>query len=135
MFLEGFELVTAAKTVYGEARGEGFEGMVAVAWVIRNRVEQPSWWGQRVSEVCLKPWQFSCWNENDPNSQKLAKLDPGVEHFDKCMLAVAWVFGGLCKDVTQGATHYINPKHANPPWKDKFKETVKIGNHTFYIGN
>lgn len=27
-----------ARTLWGESRGEGFEGQIAVAWTIRNRV-------------------------------------------------------------------------------------------------
>ncbi|MGG6879769.1 UNVERIFIED_CONTAM: cell wall hydrolase, partial [Pseudomonas aeruginosa] len=30
-------LDTLTKTIWGEARGEGREGMIAVAWVILNR--------------------------------------------------------------------------------------------------
>ena len=25
-------------------------------------------------EVCLKEWQFSCWNEGDPNKEKMQEL-------------------------------------------------------------
>lgn len=37
-----------ARTLYGESRGEGLAGQIAVAWTIRNRVEDgrvKSWWG------------------------------------------------------------------------------------------
>ena len=33
-----------AKTMWGEARGESEEGKIGVAWVIRNRAENPCWW-------------------------------------------------------------------------------------------
>ena len=62
-----------ARTIWGEARGEGFAGQVAVGWAIRNRVEadlgndgKPDWWGEGYVGVCKAPWQFSCWNKNDP---------------------------------------------------------------------
>ncbi|MDY6408142.1 MAG: cell wall hydrolase [Pseudomonadota bacterium] len=60
-----------AKTLYGEARGEGISGLEAVANVILNRVKHPCWWGKSIQEVCLKPMQFSCWNTDDPNRKKL----------------------------------------------------------------
>ncbi len=63
-----------ARTIWGEARGEGIAGQIAVGWCIRNRVEmdlhndgRPDWWGEGYEGVCRAPWQFSCWNKNDPN--------------------------------------------------------------------
>ena len=50
-----------AATVWGEARGEPFEGKVAVAWVIINRSRKPGWWGEDIRSVCSARWQFSCW--------------------------------------------------------------------------
>src|SRR3546814_2812197 len=85
---------TLARTVFGEARGEPMPGKIAVAWCIRNRVEldlhddgKPDWWGEGYTAVCRKSWQFSCWNENDPNLPKLRSVtldDPG---FRDCMHA------------------------------------------------
>ena len=51
-----------AKTLYGEARSEGYEGILAVATVIFNRAK-----GDRdmFAKVCLKPKQFSCWTGVD----------------------------------------------------------------------
>ena len=37
-----------ARTIYGEARGEGQRGMQAVANVIMNRVKAGSWYGASV---------------------------------------------------------------------------------------
>ena len=59
-----------ARTLWGEARGESLAGQIAVAWTIRNRVKDgkdKSWWGEGYASVCQKPYQFSCWNRNDPN--------------------------------------------------------------------
>ena len=63
-----------ARTLWGEARGEGAAGQIAVAWTIRNRVfdgKTNSWWGEGYAGVCQKPYQFSCWNKTDPNYQFL----------------------------------------------------------------
>lgn len=38
-----------ARTLWGEARGESLAGQIAVAWTIRNRVNEgkaASWWGR-----------------------------------------------------------------------------------------
>ncbi|ROM79306.1 hypothetical protein BK654_08030 [Pseudomonas brassicacearum] len=58
-----------ARTLWGEAPGESLAGQIAVAWTIRNRVEDDKaklWWGEGYAGVCLKPYQFICWNQNDP---------------------------------------------------------------------
>jgi N-acetylmuramoyl-L-alanine amidase len=93
-----------ARTLWGEARGEGLAGMVAVAWSIRNRVEDgkdKSWWGEGYTGVCQKPYQFSCWNKNDPNYPFLsgAKPIPAAE-LTMCRLAAEQVIGGLKPDPT-----------------------------------
>lgn len=56
-----------ARTLVGEARGENVLDLLGVAAVIRERVLRPGWWGTDWQTVCRKPWQFSCWNEGDPN--------------------------------------------------------------------
>jgi len=46
-----------ARTLWGEARGESLAGQVAVACVIRNRVNDAkdrSWWGEGYAGVCLE---------------------------------------------------------------------------------
>ena len=42
-----------ARTLWGEARGEGLAGMVAVAWTIRNRVDDAT----DVEAAALKAWK------------------------------------------------------------------------------
>jgi spore germination cell wall hydrolase CwlJ-like protein len=44
-----------ARTLWGEARGETLAGQIAVAWTIRNRVndgKDKSWWGEGYAGVC-----------------------------------------------------------------------------------
>ncbi len=63
-----------ARTLWGEARGEGTAGQIAVARTIRNRVfdgKTNSWWGEGYAGECQKPYQFSCWNKTDSNYQFL----------------------------------------------------------------
>jgi hypothetical protein len=52
-----------ALTLYGEARGEPIEGIIAVGCVIRNRVnDTKKRWPNTYRGVCLQPWQFSALN-------------------------------------------------------------------------
>ena len=63
-----------ARTIWGEARGEDEQGKIAVGHVIKNRRDKQTWMGKTIKDVCLKKWQFSCWNENDPNREKILAL-------------------------------------------------------------
>ena len=72
-----------ALAIYGEARGEPAEGKIAVGSVIMERVDHRDWDGKTVHEVCLKKYQFSCFNPGDPNRGKLLNL---AEHWDEAMV-------------------------------------------------
>ena len=126
-----------ARTLWGEARGEGMDGMVATGWTIRNRVNDGkvrSWWGEGYAGVCQKPYQFSCWNSNDPNYPYLsgAKQIP-VAEFAKCQLAAQQVIEGAKPDPTGGATHYYSTSMPKPPrWVEGAKQTLRLGHHIFF---
>jgi len=72
--LRPFDREILARTLWGEARGEGIDGMRAVAHVILNRVADARWPGT-VAEVCLQPSQFSAWLERDANRRKMLAVD------------------------------------------------------------
>jgi N-acetylmuramoyl-L-alanine amidase len=126
------EIDILARTMYGEARGEDDKGKAAVAWVVRNRAERGGWWGDDIAEVCLKPYQFSCWNQNDPNRKKIERLSArGNPLFQKCIDIASDVLRGKISDLTKGANHYHAP-HVKPSWAKSENFTVRIGNHLFY---
>ncbi|PCR94915.1 cell wall hydrolase [Pseudomonas fluorescens] len=126
-----------ARTIWGEARGESAGGRVAVAWSIRNRVfdgKANSWWGEGYAGVCQKPYQFSCWNKNDPNFPYLsgAKEIPFRE-LAQCRIVADQVIDGKVQDPTSGATHYYALAMKTPPaWAAKAKQTLKLGGHVFF---
>ena len=120
-----------AKTVYGEARGEGLPGMEAVAAVIINRAKNPGWWGRTISEICLKPMQFSCWNPNDPNREKLNGDLSADPIFQVCLRIVRRALSGVLPDPTKGSTHY-HALNLNPKWATALVPNVQIGHHLFY---
>lgn len=126
-------LETVARTVYGEARGEPWAGKLAVAWVIRNRADNPGWWGTDYTSVCLKPSQFSCWLAGDPNSEKLKAVTTADPFFRECLAAAASVIGGIDPDPTRGATSYKVTLLPWPKdWGDEKPRLVEIGHHSFY---
>ncbi|MBF0168777.1 MAG: cell wall hydrolase [Alphaproteobacteria bacterium] len=139
------DLEALAKTIWAEARGEDSIGRMAVAAVILNRVKYARawrerngskfWWGETIAQVCTKAWQFSCWNENDPNLPKLidgrAERDPA---YPACLEVARLALSGELTDMTGTATHYLNPKVLSklPDWADPEHETWRHGRHTFY---
>ena len=127
------ERTILALTLYGEARGEGYNGMYAVGCVVLNRVEQRSWYGKTVKEVCLKWYQFSCWNEADPNFQKLIMFDRFDPLFETAFMIAGDVLDNKFGDPTNGADHYLheNIEHLTG-WTAKMTKTAHIGVHCFY---
>ncbi|MEK0082869.1 cell wall hydrolase [Benzoatithermus flavus] len=128
--LTPWDIDVMARTLYGEARGEPDEGKVAVAHVIRTRwLKGPL--RTALAAVCLKPRQFSCWD--DGNRAAMAVVDLESPQFLRCM-AIAWgVIAGIIPDNTGGADHYLNPKALErlPAWYDPKKVTARHGAHEF----
>jgi N-acetylmuramoyl-L-alanine amidase len=126
-----------ARTLWGEARGENLTGQIAVAWTIRNRVldgKEKSWWGEGYAGVCQKPYQFSCWNKNDPNHTYLSGARPiPFRELAQARIAADQVIDGKVPDPTGAATHYYAIAMKTPPaWAAKAKQTLKLGGHVFF---
>lgn len=123
-----------ARTIYGEARGESFNGKVAVAYTIINRAARPSWWGGDITTVCLAPKQFSCWNSDDPNFALLQEVNLDSFSFRDCLAAALLVYNRTLPDPTNGATHYYALSMSTPPtWAAKMKAVAAIGGHKFLV--
>jgi len=106
--------MTAARTLYQEARGESVEGQRAVAHVIINR-RNLGRWGNSLGAVCLARSQFSAWGPVTPsNSEMLSDFRTSCALPDDDPALVA--FAGLivaadgAPDPTGGAIYYYNPK-------------------------
>ena len=126
-----------ARTLWGEARGESLAGQIAVAWTVRNRVndgKDRSWWGEGYAGVCQKPYQFSCWNRTDPNFAYLSGAKPiPFRELAQARIAADRVIDGKVPDPTGGATHYYAIAMKTPPaWTAKAQQTLKLGGHVFF---
>lgn len=136
MFVTDKDRDILARTLWGEARGETLAGQIAVACTIRNRVNDgiaKSWWGEGYAGVCQKPYQFSCWNRNDPNYQFLIDVKQiPFRELAQARIAADQVIDGKV-DSTGGATHYYALSMKTPPaWAAKAKQTLKLGGHVFF---
>ena len=135
------EIELIAKTIWGEGRGESYEGKVAIGNVIMNRYKisqatrKSDWWGNTIEQIILHPYQFSCHNHNDPNKSKIALLTSQDSHYRESLKIARGILSGAIKDNTLGATHYFAYKTVRPRWASKMKKTKRIGNHDFYKNN
>lgn len=144
------EPVVFACGLCGEARGDGRPGMEAVAQVVMNRTNHRNGrFGGSAKEVWLRPWQFSCFNMNDPNRAKALdfwETDPKSYALAEAIVSEA--LGGALTDTVGPATHYCTLKlwgrddsdKGRPAWHSKqeieaghTKETARIGGHVYAV--
>lgn len=136
-FYRELEIDVLARTLWGEARGEGNIGLEAVANVILNRVAVADahggkyWWGHNIITVCQKPYQFSCWNRSYPSYQKLKDVDENNLYFATCLRIARRAVVGAIEDHTNQATHY-HADYVSPTWAQGEEPTIIIGRHIFY---
>lgn len=119
-------------TVWGEARGEEYQGKVAVAEVIRNRMKFKYSSDGTAANTVLRKYQFSCHNHDDPNRILMAKLNDNDPVVKECIKA--WN-ESKNTNLTKNAVLYCNLKVVSsiPSWAKMEKKTTSIGNHTFFI--
>jgi len=124
------DLDILARTVYGEARGEPYEGKKAVAHVIINRTTFKI--GDRdhsIAAAALRWLQFSAWNESDPNRAQMEKVTLADKSFRECMRAALEAFDE--PDPTVGSRHY-HTRGVTPSWSRGTAPVIQIGNHVFF---
>lgn len=109
-----------ARTVYGEARGEEFEGQVAVAAVIINRLKSPEF-PDELEEIIYEPLAFTAVSDGQIN----------LGYDDEAYRAVQQALQG--QDPTGGALYYYNPEKSTSDWIWTRKTVKKIGKHVFAI--
>jgi len=127
------DLDVLARTLWGEARGAGVTGMKHVASVILNRAAHPRWWGTDVRSVCLKPYQFSCWNADDPNLPKMRAVTVADRNFSDARYIAGQALAGAVVDETGGADSYYALSMPRPPaWAAEAAHTMSDGFHAFW---
>ena len=120
-----------AMTILGEARGEGKAGMYAVACVIAQRVINRN---KTAKQVCLQKgkriWQFSCWDERDPNRKKLPTLLKTHQHAAYAKM-LATNINNLQHSYVGNADHYCHVNTHN--YWTRISTPIKvIGKHKFF---
>jgi N-acetylmuramoyl-L-alanine amidase len=120
-----------ARTLWGEARGEGRRGMEAVAAVIMNRVRDPRRWPNDPSGVAQQPWQFSSWNPGDPNLPQMQRITVDDPQFRMALEIAEAAIAGKLTDPTGGANHF-HTNNVSPSWSRGVQPVAIIGRHRFF---
>ena len=107
-----------AMAINGEARGESYEGQVAVGAVILNRVKSSSF-PNTIAGVIYQKGAFTAVTDGQIN----AAIQPS------CMNAAQDALNGW--DPTGGAVYYYNPRTATSSWIRSRPIIKTIGNHVF----
>lgn len=107
-----------AKVISAEARGESYEGQVAVGAVVLNRVKHPSF-PDSISGVVYQQGAFSCVNDSNwyapvAESSRRAAIDA----------INGW-------DPSGGAIYYYNAKKTNDSFMHSRPVVKVIGDHRF----
>lgn len=95
--------------IIGEAEGEGYKGMLAVACAIRNRGTLQGVYGEKAPRVVKHKYS--------PKTFVLA-----VKAYEESAKV----------DITGGATHWEGTKFKTPYWAHGMIVTATIGNQRFY---
>ena len=118
---EGFsdnDIQIMAQAVYGEARGEPYIGQVAVAAVIMNRINSPTF-PNTASGVIFEPRAFTAVADGQ------IYMDPD----ETARRAVIDAING--QDPSGNAMYYFNPDTATSGWIWTRPQIKKIGKHIF----
>jgi len=134
MEIRPIDIKITGLTVFGEARGEPQKGQFAIAQVIRNRVLANNTYP---AIECLRPYQFSCWNKNDPNYSLLNSVLKGERDIPSIYYKIAddVLNGRVLLDEVGDARYYMTRSlyysNKRPSWANKLKVATEIGNHVF----
>ena len=112
------DLYLLARVISAEARGEPYNGQVAVGAVILNRIKHPSF-PNRLSGVLYQSGAFSCIDDGQFN-------EPVAE---SAYRAARDALNGA--DPSGGAIYYFNPATATSKWIWSRPLIVTIGKHRF----
>ena len=125
----------AVVTIMQEAAGEPYVGKVAVAEVIRNRMQMKYSSDGTVAGTVLRAKQFSGWNTADPGRIRNIRADDDDAVVRECMRA--WEEAKHGSDTVANAVLYYNKKLVpdTPEWAlpESAIHVATVGQHDFFI--
>jgi cell wall hydrolase len=126
-----WEVCLLALVVWREARGASRDAKIAVACSVRNRVDNPKWWGKTYDQVITKKWQYSSMTAaGDPQLSTYPQPDDHV--FEECLGIADKVYERSLTNPLPGADSYFDDSIAPPKWATPATFVGKIGRLSFY---
>jgi Cell Wall Hydrolase len=128
--LDKRELRCISQAIYYEARGENYQGQIAVGEVVMNRVRSKFY----PDTVCAVVYQGS---QRTTGCQFTFTCDGSLDRrprgraWERAQQIATQVMLGYTRPVTRHATHY-HTRAVNPHWSSTLVETAEIGSHLFY---
>lgn len=116
-----------ARTIYFESRSDGPRGMLAVAFVIRNRLHAGTF-GASVRDVIHSPAQFTVWNRG--GAARRGTVPANDPHYRMALTAARLALMGAVKDPSRGALHY-HERSIRPAWSRGMRVVARVGSHVF----
>lgn len=121
------EIVCMTEAIFYEARSESLAGKEAVASVILNRTKSDNF----PSTVCGVTSQKGQFQFKRDKNRKV--FDRDHKNAEASALIAIKALKGEIQDQTKGSLYFINSNIAtHTDWLSGVKQTVKIGQHTFY---
>ena len=114
------DLQLIARVINGEARGEPYEGQVAVGAVILNRISSSSF-PNTLAGVIYEKGAFTAVSDG--------QINVPIDENSTVVKAAQDALNGW--DPTNGALYYFNPNTATSSWIWSREEIVTIGKHKF----
>ena len=127
-FYDDPEEIILARLIFGEARGASRDAKIGVGWVVKNRVLK---WKKSYHEVILQPYQFSCFNQKDPNFPYLINPLLEAKAWYECYEIAQKIIKGEIENPVDDATHYHDIS-SHPSWADEMEFVCQIDNLKFY---
>jgi spore germination cell wall hydrolase CwlJ-like protein len=118
-----------ARVVWSESRGESWQGQLAVAAVVKNRLEAGDW-GSTISAVIRQPKQFSAFN-TAAGRRRLERLSDSDPAYRLAQIAALLTLAGAVPDPTHGAVYFFSAGMKTPPSWARGLPRQRIGNHIF----
>jgi len=123
------DLICMAHAIYFEAGNQDYDGKVAVASVIMNRVEGKGY-PDSICGVVTQRHQFSYLLDDSKHHLQIKnKIDR--QAFNESVRIGYHVAEGRLYDNTEGATHYYAQKLVTPHWTSHIDNAKIIEDHTF----
>lgn len=111
-----------ARLINGEARGEPYQGQVAVGAVVLNRVKSAEF-PNTITGVIYQKGQFSCVTDG--------QFDKPIDKNSTIYKAAKEAMNG--SDPSNGALFFYNAKTTKSKWLFSLKTVKVIGKHTFGV--